>query len=526
MTSGTNLVSYSGNIELEHGYIHLEEGGINLGGSPGDEQYGDIYVENGQARLSLVTTGSSNDHGSEIILERDISSIGSGEVLGRIKFLGTENSTTQAGAQILAESFYGWGPGSAATALDFWVAPSAGSMAHRMRLTPDGVLRVNGGGNIAGGNDGCLQVGESFNLENGSGTNIAIDSNQIQCRSGSGGSATSSQLHLNHQGGDIKIQNGMVFKNGNEIVGDLTLDGNINIDHTLDVGSVFTAISTAYVQGHLTAESDLSVLGYAVIGSSTTNGSRAAKFIGNSGVTNESNPGTNTTAPVVEIVDHQSDGRDGCALWIELPNIAEATMDDGQPATEGSDLFINFQASDGTAGWIGNQSGSMVYGGFTGAHATPVDKDELLDLKTPGLIVSSNGIAMTDKTLSEPYVGTTLSRKEKDKSVLGVICTGPRLYDGGTKFANWEEGVHGIIVNSVGNGRIWVTNIAGNIENGDFICSSNIPGYGQLQDDDLMHNYTAAKSTETIDWDNVTDTITHNGIEYKKFLVACSYHCG
>jgi hypothetical protein len=197
-----------------------------------------------------------------------------------------------------------------------------------------------------------------------------------------------------------------------------------------------------------------------------------------------------------------------------------------------NDWFIAFYGEDNddmqdALGYIGGDVYGIEYGGFTGQHMTPVDQGELNSFGAKGLIVSSNGVAMTDKSISEPYVGTTLARKEKDKAVLGIIAKLPRLYDkSGHSFKGWEEGVYGIAVNSVGNGRVWVTNIAGEVQNGDYICSSNIPGYGQLQDDDLMHNYTAAKSTETIDWDNVTDTITHNGIEYKKFLAACSYHCG
>ena len=37
---------------------------------------------------------------------------------------------------------------------------------------------------------------------------------------------------------------------------------------------------------------------------------------------------------------------------------------------------------------------------------------------------------------------------------------------------------------------IWVCNINGNLENGDYITSSIVTGYGELQDDDLLHNYT------------------------------------
>ena len=47
-----------------------------------------------------------------------------------------------------------------------------------------------------------------------------------------------------------------------------------------------------------------------------------------------------------------------------------------------------------------------------------------------------------------------------------------------------------------------------------------------LQDDDILHNYTVAKCTQAINWSDVTETIDHNGVTYKKYLIACTYHCG
>ena len=79
---------------------------------------------------------------------------------------------------------------------------------------------------------------------------------------------------------------------------------------------------------------------------------------------------------------------------------------------------------------------------------------------------------------------------------------------------------------SVGEGTILVTNIGGEIENGDYITSSAITGYGQKQSDDILRSYTVAKCTQTIDWDSVNDTIEYNGTSYKKVLIACTYHCG
>ena len=57
-----------------------------------------------------------------------------------------------------------------------------------------------------------------------------------------------------------------------------------------------------------------------------------------------------------------------------------------------------------------------------------------------------------------------------------------------------------VYVNSLGEGAIWVSNKNGPIENGDFITSSNIKGYGvkQLRNgntDNFLTNYTVAKIT-------------------------------
>ena len=81
-------------------------------------------------------------------------------------------------------------------------------------------------------------------------------------------------------------------------------------------------------------------------------------------------------------------------------------------------------------------------------------------------------------------------------------------------------------VMSVGEGAIWVTNINGEIQNGDLIESSTIPGHGRLQSDDIMRSKTVAKCTEQIDWSSIVDTVSHQGSSYKKYLATCTFHCG
>ena len=80
-----------------------------------------------------------------------------------------------------------------------------------------------------------------------------------------------------------------------------------------------------------------------------------------------------------------------------------------------------------------------------------------------------------------------------------------------------------VLINSTGEGGIWVCNKNGNLENGDYITTSGtIHGYGVLQDDDILHNYTVAKATEPIDFSTIS---VDSDLGYKSVLVACTYHC-
>ena len=72
-------------------------------------------------------------------------------------------------------------------------------------------------------------------------------------------------------------------------------------------------------------------------------------------------------------------------------------------------------------------------------------------------------------------------------------------------------------VNAIGEGLINVCREGGDIDVGDYICSSSIPGKGMKQDDDLMHNHTIAKARETVSWAEGDDSIK---------MIACTYHCG
>ena len=511
---------------------------------------GNLTITDSLATISLISTGSGVDTGSELNLTRSVNSISNGMHLGEIRFKGKEGGgNAHAGAAIFGTvATSSWSSTNTPANLDFWT-DTGNSWDCRMRLTSDGALRVGGGSDVTlAGYTGTLLIGEDFDANNmgAGGQHMALDDNEIQVKTDG---LTAGTLYLNPLGGLVCFGGQYNGQNGSstprltilgntlssqyadstiQIDSDVDLNGTLDLSGSLDVGGGLDVVGNLDVGGGLDVGGNADVDGsvycdYLLSDAGTGSDSRAAFFKGNSG-----NAGDNSVYSVVHISDYQSDAHDGAALSIKLKNIDIADMDNADGAAGGAamDGFISFQDEDGGIGSICGDSGSVVYNSFTGAHITPIDNEDIETLSATGLIVISNGKAMSTRSLSEPYVGTSLANKEKDKRVLGVISKIPRRYDKSFVLSGWKEGVYGIMVNSVGNGRIWVTNIAGNIENGDLICSSDIAGYGQLQDDDLMRNYTVAKATEAVDWDKVDSTITHDGVTYKRFLIACSYHCG
>ena len=201
------------------------------------------------------------------------------------------------------------------------------------------------------------------------------------------------------------------------------------------------------------------------------------------------------------------------------------------------------------------QGGNLTIGGsyspFTGTHLTvPASGSSKLSSVQHwssslddyvGKIVVSSGTFIDNKyqsgslakTIDEAWPQIELANIYKDKKVLGVVSgieNNPFIENTPQNESELRENEHRFIgVNSLGEGCIWISNLSGSLENGDYITSSPIEGYGMKQDDDLLHNYTVAKISEDCDFSgngHITSSITHNGVTYKTAFVGCTYHCG
>jgi hypothetical protein len=169
------------------------------------------------------------------------------------------------------------------------------------------------------------------------------------------------------------------------------------------------------------------------------------------------------------------------------------------------------------------------YGSFTGAHEVKFAGDMPEEI-VPGMIVSVTGKAETRKdkigeiSLSSTLPTVTISTRARDKAVFGVI-----VFNGPLPEDHWyetQEGERFGVVNALGEGRVWVTDFNGQVQAGDYITTSFVQGYGQLQDDDLLHSYTLGKAIETIDWEQATETVQYDGKTYKRYLIAVVYTSG
>jgi hypothetical protein len=172
---------------------------------------------------------------------------------------------------------------------------------------------------------------------------------------------------------------------------------------------------------------------------------------------------------------------------------------------------------------------SGTYAPFTGSHEVKISSAETFSIKR-GLLVSTTGKIEGKKYENgDTHVSTVLptvqlSSQKFDRKVFGVIS---ELFD--LPRNHWyrpDPGDRFALVNALGEGRVWVSDINGNIGAGDYITTSLVPGFGMKQEDDLLHNYTLGKAIEAVDWEAVQETMQFNGQTIKIYLIGVVYTSG
>jgi len=198
-----------------------------------------------------------------------------------------------------------------------------------------------------------------------------------------------------------------------------------------------------------------------------------------------------------------NDGNNANRLGLQI-----AAGTDG--AASNSNL-ITFTGGDGVVvGSITSAAGNVVLNAFTGGHPAPTKNNKKYPLGSVMILDSVFEHPKQKETkdiIMQPCYTLDISKKAKDKRAFSVYAG---RYKGNPEKKSNLHHTFGL-----GDGFVLVCKENGNIEKGDYVTTSNKEGHAMKQDDDILHNYTIAKSLDDVNWKK-EKKITK--------LVACTYH--
>ena len=130
-----------------------------------------------------------------------------------------------------------------------------------------------------------------------------------------------------------------------------------------------------------------------------------------------------------------------------------------------------------------------------------------------GRVVIANGYVNTNYDMDTVKPKVSFSTARKQANVFGIISS-----------------INPNYARNSGLGLVWVVEKNGVINNGSLIQASEFSGYAELQNDDVVHNYTLAKALIDCEF-NLTSTaykcveLTIQGARIKCALIPCSIIC-
>ena len=305
--------------------------------------------------------------------------------------------------------------------------------------------------------------------------------------------------------------------NGTDNIVGFTSDLSVNSVNCNNINSTNLIDASGLNANNLSLVSDSSVLSLG----STSTATLTHSQIGATGVYQLNIDNTNNTErPVVRITqpgDNTTGAFSHCGLEFFVQRTSSFDKEhqwciygyNSGASNQNSELYFSY--ADGDNDYVGGDKGYISAGSysqmnFTGQHRSIMNTN--ITYSYVGLIVSTTGkFVNTDNSLevsiNESLPVCVITNTDNDKKVFGVLSDKEdtntnREYSSGNFVSIYNKqntNEQRMFINSLGEGGIWVCNKNGNIENGDYISSSTVPGYGVKQADDLLHNYTVAKIT-------------------------------
>jgi len=179
-------------------------------------------------------------------------------------------------------------------------------------------------------------------------------------------------------------------------------------------------------------------------------------------------------------------------------------IQNGTDDNSGTNYHIAFRDGDGdNVGLISSSGGTVTYGTFTGFHECFLP--EGTHPEYGNLLIILRATTKSNRPRQPEYL-CGISTRPKDKRVFGVYF--------GEHSEKMQPRGGRVLVAALGDGHIRVCGEGGNIEAGDYLQSSSVPGCAMKQADDLLHNYTVAKATAAHEFKRSDEVM----------LIPCTYH--
>ena len=478
--SNDNLTFKTNTTEL----MEIEQAGdVSILTDGGDLKFGassEIKLTHvADSGLSLKHTATSDNKPIIFTLQTGETTIVTGEVLGQIDFQAPDEASSgdsrlvAAGIAAVAEGNFS--SSSNACKLSFKTASTA-TAAETMSLSSAGVLTCDGGVAV---------------------DNITIDGTEIDLSSGDLTLDVAGDIVLSADGGNVTMDDGTTTIFDFDVNNcDFTIheDSDTGDYFKIAIGSAGATTITTIDDTGSSANLDFDIDGAIELGSDDGTTIKNSKYGG-------------YALHVFNDYDNQF------AYGMKL----QAGSDAGT-ATIGLRFLDGDGTTVGTISWGG---GTVGYGTFTGNHLASIPASaHTPDEPQPyayGTIMKLLGTVPGGKERQAEY-STVPTTAAKDKAAWGIYSMNmpDSLTDDEDNAVSGDDNKSHVIF-CLGDGHVLVCDEGGNVEVGDYICSSNIEGHGMKQDDDLLHNYTVAKACEAVNWDTESSTTK---------LVACTYHAG
>ncbi|WP_396190270.1 fibronectin type III domain-containing protein [Flavobacterium sp.] len=203
------------------------------------------------------------------------------------------------------------------------------------------------------------------------------------------------------------------------------------------------------------------------------------------------------------------------------PNAAVKNTAIAASASGGGNVFIGVTGANG--GYAGYAI-SGTWSPFTGSHDALLNKTVSLDIGdividseivTVKISDSLTKVIPSNVALQKGVLGVYVNRRDLTAGAPAALVDG-KVIENPALFNALAIDYDNCVINGVGEGAVNVCGENGNIEIGDLIVTSSIPGKGMKQNDDIIRGYTVAKARESVTFDSPNEVK----------MIACIYLCG